>query len=39
MLNKTNFFETRVGEYQKPGQESTIHTLDVTQFSSDSFDL
>ncbi len=39
MLNKTNFFEKKVGEYQKPGQESTIHTLDVTQFSSDSFDL
>lgn len=40
LLNKTNFFEKRVGEYQKPRKETSIHTLNVAQLQDTaSFDL
>lgn len=39
MLNKTNFFEKRVGEYQKPRNETNIRTLNVTQLQAKPFDL
>jgi ribonucleotide reductase beta subunit family protein with ferritin-like domain len=39
LLNKTNFFEKRVGEYRKPQNETSIRVLQTSDFDADTFDL
>lgn len=39
LLNKSNFFEKRVGEYQKRGVETNIHILDVEKLVAKPFDI
>lgn len=39
LLNKTNFFEKKVGEYQKIRNESDFHKLTDAKYDLNSFDL